>query len=69
MFDRLYADSVENGRIMCLPVHPFLLGQPHRIRQLERILRHIAGHDGVWAATGGQIADWYVQQVGGEAAA
>jgi peptidoglycan/xylan/chitin deacetylase (PgdA/CDA1 family) len=69
MFDRLYAESVENGRVMCLPVHPFLLGQPHRIRQLERILRHIAGHDGVWAATGGQIADWYVQQVGGQAAA
>src|SRR5260221_14579437 len=58
LFDRLYADSAENGRVMCLPVHPFILGQPHRARHLDRILRHIVGHDGVWMATGGQIADW-----------
>ena len=59
MFDRLYQDGAENGRVMHLALHPFLIGQPHRIRQLDRILKHITAHDGVWMATGGQIADWY----------
>jgi len=41
-------------------VHPFILGQPHRIRHLDAILKHIAAHEGVWMATGGEIADWYI---------
>ena len=50
----------DQGRVMCIPVHPFILGQPHRIRHLDSILKHIASHDRVWMATGGQIADWYI---------
>jgi hypothetical protein len=60
MFDRLYAEGEEQGRVMCIPVHPFILGQPHRIRHLDGILKHIASRDRVWRATGGQIADWYI---------
>lgn len=59
MFDRFYAEGGEQGRVMCVPIHPFILGQPHRIRHLDAILKHIASHDRVWAATGVQIADWY----------
>lgn len=61
MFDRLYQDSANNGRIMHLALHPFLIGQPHRIRHLDRVLKHIVSHDEVWMATGGQIADWYLE--------
>jgi peptidoglycan/xylan/chitin deacetylase (PgdA/CDA1 family) len=61
MFDRLYQDGAENGRVMHLPLHPFLIGQPHRIRSLDRILSHVLSHDGVWLATGSQIADWYFE--------
>ena len=39
---------------MCIPVHPFILGQPHRVRHLDRILKHIMAHDRVWMATGGR---------------
>jgi allantoinase len=60
MFDRFHAEGDTQGRVMCIPVHPFILGQPHRIRHLDSILRHIASHDRVWMATGGQIADWYI---------
>ena len=42
MFDRLLRGRREQGRVMCIPIHPFILGQPHRIRHLDRILRHIA---------------------------
>jgi len=59
MFDRFYTEGEEQGRVMCVPIHPFILGQPHRIRHLDAILKHIASHDRVWAATGVEIADWY----------
>ncbi|NNF23259.1 MAG: polysaccharide deacetylase family protein [Rhodobacteraceae bacterium] len=58
-FDTLYA---EGGQVMCLALHPYMMGQPHRIGHLERLLDYILGHDGVWAATGEQIADWYLGQ-------
>jgi allantoinase len=62
LFDQLYRESSENGRAMCIPLHPFILGQPHRARYLDKILRHIVAHDGVWMATAGQISDWYTQK-------
>lgn len=61
MFDRLYEDGAENGRVMHIALHPFLVGQPYRIRHLDRILRYITAHDEVWMATGSQIADWYLE--------
>jgi allantoinase len=43
------------------------MGHPHRIRHLERALRHIVERDGVWLATGSQIADWYLAQAPAQA--
>ena len=34
-FDRLYEEGAESGRVMCIALHPFLIGQPHRIVQLN----------------------------------
>ena len=59
MFDTLYAEGTGQGRVMCLALHPFIMGRPHRLRYLDEALRYIAGHDGVWFATGEEIADWY----------
>ena len=56
-FDQLHADSKQAARVMCLPLHPFVMGQPHRIGQLDRILRHIMARPDVWYATGEEIAD------------
>ena len=44
---------------MCIPLHPFQSGRPHRIDALDRALAHITAHAGVWLATGAEIADWY----------
>jgi peptidoglycan/xylan/chitin deacetylase (PgdA/CDA1 family) len=55
-FDVLYE---EGGRVMCIALHPFLIGAPHRIRYLDRALQHIVAHDGVWLATGSEIIDAY----------
>lgn len=58
-FDVLYEEGREQGRVLCIALHPFLIGQPHRIGHLRRALSYILGHSGVWAATAGEIADWY----------
>jgi allantoinase len=63
-FDVLYAESAtQGGRIMPIPLHSWVIGQPYRIGTLETVLAHIMGHKGVWPATGAEILDaWKVQQ-------
>jgi hypothetical protein len=58
-FETLYEESTVSGRVMCIACHPYVTGQPHRIRSFERALRHVAGHDDVWMSTGAEIARWY----------
>jgi len=58
-FDTLYA---EGGRVMCIPVHPYVTGQPSRIGAFAEVLSYITGHDGVWRTTGGEIFDAYRAQ-------
>ena len=62
-FEQLYAEGEEHGRVMSLPLHPYVFGQPHRIRHLERLFEHIAAKDGVWHATGSEIAAWYRDRI------
>ena len=57
-FDVLYREGAQNGRLLVLHLHPWLIGQPFRIGALERALDHIVSRQGVWAATGGAIVDW-----------
>jgi peptidoglycan/xylan/chitin deacetylase (PgdA/CDA1 family) len=66
-FDQLYEEGAESGTVMCMPLHPFLIGQPHRIGALDEVLRYVAGHDKVWFATGREIAAWYTQHYLAEA--
>jgi allantoinase len=59
-FDVLYEEGAASGRVMAIPLHPFLVGQPFRIKYLERALAHIAAHEAVWLATSDEIAEWYL---------
>lgn len=59
-FDTLWCEGADQGRVVCIALHPFLMGQPHRIRALDRVFAHMRAHDDVWFATGAQIADWYL---------
>jgi len=63
-FDLLYKESATaGGRIMAISLHPWVIGQPYRMRALEEALAHIMRHPGVWAATGGEILDaWKASQ-------
>lgn len=61
-FDTLLADGAVNGRVLTLSLHPWLIGQPHRIKSLDDALGHILKHPGVWPARGREIAEWYLTQ-------
>ena len=58
-FETLYTDSKKQPRVMGIPLHPMIIGQPLRIKYLQRALAHIKKHDRVWFATGGEIIDAY----------
>ena len=58
-FDRLYAEGAERAKIMAIAIHPYISGQPHRIRYLEEIYDYVSGFDGVLHWTGEEIMDWY----------
>lgn len=45
------------ARILALSVHPWMLGQPHRIAYLEQALEYIMAQPGVWSASAGEIVD------------
>jgi peptidoglycan/xylan/chitin deacetylase (PgdA/CDA1 family) len=60
-FDVLYEEGKESGRVMGIALHPYLIGTPWRIRALDSALSYIARHDGVWFATGSEIADAYLK--------
>lgn len=55
-FDRLAAEGERSGTVMCIPLHPYLIGQPHRIAAFEEVLRHIAADGRAWITRSGDIA-------------
>jgi peptidoglycan/xylan/chitin deacetylase (PgdA/CDA1 family) len=59
-FDRLYEEGKRRAKIMALAIHPYISGQPHRIRYLESIYDHVRRYEGVLHWTGAQIYDWYM---------
>jgi allantoinase len=54
--DYLLSESEQGGgRILALNIHPWMLGQPHRIGKLEQVLDYITGQEGVWSANAADI--------------
>lgn len=47
--------QTQGGRILSLNMHPWVLGQPHRIGQLEKVLDYISSKNEVWSAHAGDI--------------
>jgi peptidoglycan/xylan/chitin deacetylase (PgdA/CDA1 family) len=49
--------DTQGGRILALNLHPWMLGQPHRIGKLEQALEYITSREGVWSAYPGEILE------------
>ncbi|GAA5525467.1 hypothetical protein Maes01_02037 [Microbulbifer aestuariivivens] len=45
----------QGGRILALNIHPWMLGQPHRIAYFERVLEFITAQEGVFSASAGAL--------------
>lgn len=58
-FDQLYEDSAQTGRVMCVALHPYITGVPHRARHLKAALKYMRAQTGVWFATGSEILAAY----------
>jgi len=56
------AEGEQSARVMCIALHPFIMGQPFRIKYLRQALEYITSHDDVWLATGDEIAEWYYER-------
>mgnify|MGYP000184199851 CR=1 FL=1 len=52
------AQTLGSGRLLAINLHPWVIGQPHRIAQLERVFEHLAAHgDALWQTTPSAIVD------------
>lgn len=58
-FDRLWTEGADRPRVMAIAIHPYISGQPHRIKYLEEVYDHIGRHQGVVHWNGAEIYDWY----------
>ncbi|MBM3480545.1 MAG: polysaccharide deacetylase [Alphaproteobacteria bacterium] len=55
--DEMLEQSRAQPLVMGIALHPYLVGQPYRLRYLRRALQHVAARrDGVWITTAGAIA-------------
>lgn len=57
-FDEMLVQSQRYPLVFNIVLHPFVIGQPFRLRALRRALDHILKHRGdLWLTTPGEIAD------------
>ena len=47
--------ETKGGRLLALSIHPWLMGQPHRIKKLDEMLGYITSQEGVWSAPASEI--------------
>jgi hypothetical protein len=56
-FDEMLAQSAREPLVMGIALHPYIVGQPHRLRHLRGALAHIAARrEQIWLARAGDIA-------------
>jgi len=58
-FDYLHEEAHPAGTVMTLAIHPWLLGQAHRIKYLDEALTKMTAYQGVWQASAGEVAGHY----------
>ncbi|MCI5112168.1 MAG: polysaccharide deacetylase family protein [Marivita sp.] len=57
-FDEMLEQSKAQSLVMGIALHPYLVGQPYRLRHLRRALTHICAHrDDIWITQAGAVYD------------
>lgn len=57
--DRLHMEGGERAKVLAVAIHPYISGQPHRIKYLEEIYAYAQSLGDVLFWNGEQILDWY----------
>ena len=63
MLNQVHRTAEPHALVMGIALHPYIVGQPYRIRHVRRALRHIIAHahssatGDAWITTPGRIAD------------
>jgi len=58
-FDEMLEQSRNYPLVFSVALHPFIIGQPFRLRAFRDALRHIMAHqDELWLTTPGEIAGY-----------
>ncbi|MBD2436565.1 polysaccharide deacetylase family protein [Nostoc sp. FACHB-110] len=63
-FEQLWHDGESQGRVMAIGLHPFIVGQPLRLKYLKQCLLHIKNKSETWLTTGEGIYEWMSQNIG-----
>jgi allantoinase len=56
-FDEMLAQSKAQPLVMGIALHPYIVGQPYRLRHLRRALQHVTKTKKAWWSTPGQICN------------
>ena len=62
-FDVLDRDGASNARLLVLNLHPWYIGQPHRIAYLKEALSYIVAGDTVWKPSASRLVSHYKKQI------
>jgi len=60
-FERYYEEGSERPKIMAIAIHPYISGQPFRIKYLEEVYKKINRKKDVLHWNGEQILNWYLE--------
>jgi peptidoglycan/xylan/chitin deacetylase (PgdA/CDA1 family) len=58
-YDEMLRQSKQQPLVMGIALHPYLVGQPYRLRHLRRALQHIVKQKKAWLTTPGKILDTF----------
>ena len=63
-FDQLHDEAGHHGgRLLGLTLHPWVVGQPHRIAAVQAVLQEIVAPGGVWPASAGELVQEVARDV------
>lgn len=60
-FETLWAEGQDQGRVLCIAMHPYVSGQPHWMRPLDELFADLRSRQNVWWTTGSEMSAWYYE--------
>lgn len=62
-FDELHAESAAQPQYVPFQIHPYISGRPGRAATLKAMIQHMKRAEGVWFATGTEVARWCLDEL------